>query len=204
MPLLSADVGLGHDVSSDPFGDLGDDGVAEASKSVHPVGNPMSHSTHVGFNCPVIYVPVVIAAALELEPPAESLFDAVGVGNITALVSDWYSPLARVTLLASSAVGVGHIPDRAITANDVIVNLGPPGMRAFIAKCASAVLPSSDATDVGSNGEQSPSEVRCTDCGRRYAEPFRVVPDLGQVSEYSSEAQGKVPWDVLQQRVSGS
>ena len=41
-----------HDQSADKLGNLGDYGVAEASKSVHPPGNPMSHSTHVGFNCP--------------------------------------------------------------------------------------------------------------------------------------------------------
>src|SRR5262245_6785875 len=29
--------------------DLRDDGVSESFKSVHPRGNPMSHSTHVGF-----------------------------------------------------------------------------------------------------------------------------------------------------------
>ena len=28
--------------------------IAEASKTVHPVGNPISHSTHLGFNCPPI------------------------------------------------------------------------------------------------------------------------------------------------------
>ncbi len=38
---------------ADPFGYLGDDGVSEAAQSVHPVGNPMSHSTHTGFNCPL-------------------------------------------------------------------------------------------------------------------------------------------------------
>ena len=34
------------------LGDLGDDGVAEGSNSVHPSGNPISHSTHVGFSAP--------------------------------------------------------------------------------------------------------------------------------------------------------
>ncbi len=31
------------------FGDLGDDGVSEGFKSVHPVGYPMSSSTNEGF-----------------------------------------------------------------------------------------------------------------------------------------------------------
>jgi len=41
-----------HDPSADQLGDLWDDGVAEAAQSVHPSGNPISHSTHVGFNGP--------------------------------------------------------------------------------------------------------------------------------------------------------
>ena len=36
----------------DPFRDLRDDGVSESSQTVHSLGNPISHSTHVGFNCP--------------------------------------------------------------------------------------------------------------------------------------------------------
>ena len=33
-----------------PFKELRDNSVSESSKSVHPSGYPMSHSTHVGFN----------------------------------------------------------------------------------------------------------------------------------------------------------
>ena len=40
------------DPPEDDLRDLRDDGVSEASKAVHPVGYPMSHSTHVGFNRP--------------------------------------------------------------------------------------------------------------------------------------------------------
>ncbi|WP_288063596.1 hypothetical protein, partial [Herbaspirillum sp.] len=36
----------------DHFGDLRDNGISEGFKSVHPSGNPMSHSTHVGFREP--------------------------------------------------------------------------------------------------------------------------------------------------------
>jgi hypothetical protein len=43
---------VGDDALAEPLGDLGDEGVSEGSKSVHPVGNPMSHSTHVGFRLP--------------------------------------------------------------------------------------------------------------------------------------------------------
>jgi hypothetical protein len=45
---------VGDDEAADDFGDLGDYGVSESSKSVHPAGNPMSHSTHIGFTFPPI------------------------------------------------------------------------------------------------------------------------------------------------------
>ena len=41
-----------HDPGADHRDDLRDDRVAEASQAVHPAGNPMSHSTHVGFSAP--------------------------------------------------------------------------------------------------------------------------------------------------------
>lgn len=106
----------------------------------------------------------------------------------------------------SPTVGVGHMRRSTaltITVNDVIVRRGPPFIRAFIAKCASGVFPSSCATGVGHN-EDPVTAVRGADGGSRYAVPFRVVPDLGQVSEYSPEPQGKVPCDVLQEHESGS
>jgi len=59
--------------------DLRDYGVSKSSKSVHPSGNPMSHSTHIGFNCPPTTSP-------RLDLPrsvAESLcINARGVGHI--------------------------------------------------------------------------------------------------------------------------
>lgn len=53
------------------------------------------------------------------------------------------------------------------------------------------------AVGVG-HDEDAIAPVRGADGGCRYAVPLRVVPALGQASEYSSEAQGKVAWDVLQ------
>ena len=70
-----------EDDSPDDFRDLRDDGVAEGSKTVHPSGNPMSHSTHVGFN-----EPPTVAARFGL--PRMNCFgvlsrcEAVGVGSI--------------------------------------------------------------------------------------------------------------------------
>ena len=45
-------------------------GVSEGFKSVHPVGNPMSHSTHVGFNAPPIAVCKFSAPCLFGPDPA--------------------------------------------------------------------------------------------------------------------------------------
>lgn len=47
----------------DRFDDLRDDGIAEASQTVHPTGNPMSHSTQSGFNCPGESVPALHVCA---------------------------------------------------------------------------------------------------------------------------------------------
>jgi hypothetical protein len=44
---------MAHYRFADDFWDLRDDGISEGFKSVHPGGNPISHSTHVGFNFPV-------------------------------------------------------------------------------------------------------------------------------------------------------
>src|SRR5690606_41646964 len=59
------------------------------------------------------------------------------------------------------------------------------------------------AVGVGNNPD-AVSLVRGANGASRYAVPFRVIPALGQVSENSSEPQGKVPWDVLQEDVAGS
>tara|TARA_R100001082_G_scaffold2862_1_gene2496 strand:- start:504 stop:908 length:405 start_codon:yes stop_codon:yes gene_type:complete len=42
-----------QETAESDLGLLRDDGVPEASQTVHPTGNPISHSTHAGFNCPV-------------------------------------------------------------------------------------------------------------------------------------------------------
>jgi hypothetical protein len=53
------------------FRDFRDDGVAKALKAVHPIGNPISHSTHSGFNRPPGSEPGVqwITAAGSAESP---------------------------------------------------------------------------------------------------------------------------------------
>jgi hypothetical protein len=43
---------VGDDAPADELSHLGNYGVPETLESVHPSGNPMSHSTHGGFNGP--------------------------------------------------------------------------------------------------------------------------------------------------------
>ena len=58
---------------------------------------------------------------------------------------------------------------------------------------------------VGVGNDVNPvTSVRGADGCRWDAIPFRIKPALGQVPENSSEPQGKVPWDVLQKRETGS
>jgi len=69
-------VTLLFELVADVFGGLWDYGVSEGSKSVHPVGNPMSHSTHVGFKCPpfVAVIPCArIAVVARSSVPLRSL-----------------------------------------------------------------------------------------------------------------------------------
>lgn len=46
--------------------------------------------------------------------------------------------------------------------------------------------------------------MRRSNVGRTNASPLRIEPEVGQLPENASEAQGKVPSDVLQQDVSRS
>lgn len=82
--------------SPDDFDDLRDDRVPEASQTVHPSGNPMSHSTHVGFNCPPIATawPSVSATA---QP------------NLFGFVRPSPEQRRSTELAALPAFGVGHI-----------------------------------------------------------------------------------------------
>ena len=41
-----------HDCASNKLWYLWNNGISEGGETVHPVGNPISHSTHVGFNAP--------------------------------------------------------------------------------------------------------------------------------------------------------
>src|SRR6201993_2628277 len=131
-----------QDRAADQFRDLRDDRVAEPFKAVHPSGNPMSHSTHVGFSDP--RMPRLAKQSCKFQRPSFSY--------------RWAWPLL---LWLSRACGVGHDPD--------------------------AVSP-----------------MRGTNGARRYAMPFRVIPDLGQASENAAHSPPKQRCHVLHNRVGWS
>ena len=111
------------DRAADQLRDLRDDRVSEGPKSVHPSGNPMSHSTHVGFKEPLPVCDLIASGKLSGKRPANrrardsvdifSPSDASGVGQRrTAVASP--SPevgLAPLRLWFPLTVGVGHNPD---------------------------------------------------------------------------------------------
>jgi hypothetical protein len=112
---------VGDDAPAEPLRDLREEGVPEGSKAVHPAGNPMSHSTHVGFNCPVTTL-----TPWDCKPERQF---AVGVGimprstALTITVSDvivlrgppfircFIAMCASGVFPSSRATGVGHNPD---------------------------------------------------------------------------------------------
>ena len=109
---------------------------------------------------------------------------------------------------ASCLVGVAHRPARAILTCS----------RSIFGSLASSHAPArpwsaSLARGVGhvrkpSEDEDPVADVRSTHGRRRHAVPLRVVPALGQISEYSSQAPVKNEmaegWHVLQEDESGS
>jgi len=108
------------------FGDLRDDGISEGFKSVHPSGNPMSHSTQVGFRAPccpwqvsasfsVFVAPRPLASSVSgLRPPLWSLVVGVGqrlratslskFGNLSFALFPMFSAAIALQLR-----GVGHV-----------------------------------------------------------------------------------------------
>src|SRR4029077_18866706 len=49
------------DPPPDPLGDLRHNGISERGKAVHPIGNPISHSTHIGLSRPGVGQPATAA-----------------------------------------------------------------------------------------------------------------------------------------------
>src|SRR5579885_2374040 len=180
-----------YDLPPDPFRDLRHDCVAEAFKSVHPSGYPMSHSTHIGFNCPPIWSgsvgvesPWVRSRQLFAHVPFQSR--EVGLRNSTSVTSSRPPPMRfgrfqSGTRFPSLAVGVAH-------------PLRPEESR----RLGESFVPS-ELSGVGNNPDAF-ADVRRANVRSSNACPLRVIPDLGQVSENSAHSPVKQSCDVFQDR----
>src|SRR5699024_5152926 len=97
---------------------LWDYGVSKAFKSVHPRGNPMSHSTHVGFSWPPFPCDIFRRSSSVICPACCSFFNCwkfpvpphkpapvVGVGhsswNLTWFAREICFPFSNLLLYAS-------------------------------------------------------------------------------------------------------
>ena len=158
----------------------------------------MSHSTHVGFNCPPI------TRARSGSPPLseylaalESVMSHKGRGR----PSRWRSDQSRCPPLCSLAVGVGHrIFAATASTNEPLL----PFRRNRSAIPSVGATPTHlSAVGVGHH-EDPPAEMRRTDGGSRNALPFRVIPERGQVPENVPHSSNKETWDVLHDNPTGS
>jgi len=157
---------------------LGHLAIAEASKSVHPMGHPMSQATQLGFRLPPTWA---FSGRLFRSIWFEASW-VVGVGHILAIVarlsrtgpSRFRPPRFRPYSLA---VGVGK-------------RVGAPELRA-------------ELRVVGQDPDSIPLVI-CTGMVRAQNSPFRIEPQRGQVSAYSPKASSSEHWTVLHPRVAGS
>ena len=163
----------------DPFRDLRDKRVSQASQTVHPSGNPISHSTHVGFNEPL--VPDAATAS-------ESSFERAGSRNLSAL------PVDCDGRRPSHAVGVGHCKTWRPSS---------PFTGTFVMSPVSFQSRAVGVPHVGDNPGPV-AAVRGANGASWNAVPLRVIPERGQVSENSSEPPSKESCDVLHEDVPGS
>ena len=156
---------------------MGDDGVSEGSQSVHPRGNPCSHSTHVGFSCP----PCARFTAL----PSVFVF--------------WFGPAPR----QSPAAGVGYRPVPPSPLTQSVSDTPGWALLEVVLRLPAAL--ESPAVGVG-NDEHSISDMRGTDRCCRKTSPPRIEPCVGQTGEYIPEQAsaicGKQSWYVFQQHPS--
>nr|WP_052757334.1 hypothetical protein [Sphingobium chungbukense] len=110
-----------EDRPPDQLGDLRDYGVSAGSNSVHPIGNPISHSCRHGFVREGIYVPRRSAALRELLPPALDMPLLRGVGNISRDPNS-ISDMGGAKVASLNAVPARIIPERG----QVTENAGEP------------------------------------------------------------------------------
>ena len=202
-----------EDGPPDDFRDLRDDGVSEGSKTVHPRGNPISHSTHIGFNAPVS--PAMVKALPKVNPKPLPFFAvalhfsrlainfarsvvrisfALGVGhNATAVAK--LIPFACLVRLAKSGPdgsdrGVGQIV-RADTASTSV-----PPSRPFV-EVTSPPWSARVAVGVGHDPDAVAS-VRSANGRSGYTVPFCVIPERSDFPEHliqSARAKGTDVFD---------
>lgn len=153
---------------------------------------------------------IVSSDGLTVAPSDADWFDpydvAAGVGNITAAIAstnDPLDPFARNRSAISGGVGAELMDTGSAVGVGYICTIAPSDGEWRVSSAGLPLILWSTARGVG-HDEDAVAEVRGTDGGRRDAVPLTVVPELGQISEYSSEPQGKVPWHVLQQCPFGS
>ena len=173
----------------------------------------MSHSTHVGFNGPV--VPEAATASSRSFDRAGSKYllacGPLAVPSLAVGVGHRPSSTARTTSLS----GLAFVPNRFDAADfqsladgvgqrraTLTWRLSNPGFRASSQSVALACL-ASCALGVG-HDEDPPAEMGRTHCCRWNACPFCVVPEIGQVAKDVSHSGSKEPWDVFHEDVAGS
>jgi hypothetical protein len=164
------------DCAPNDFRDLWDNGVTWGTNSVHPIGNPITTSAKEGLRY--------------IGPPSQILSP-----------SDIFAPRKcseprnreRPAPLDSFFPIVGR--------KSRFTAAGNPFRKFAISKrprfCASFFL------GVGNNPHAVPS-VRRTNGGSWYAMPFRIIPELGQVSDNSVKPPSKECCDVLHDDVARS
>lgn len=156
--------------------ELGDDGVAESSNSVHPMGYPIIHSTNRGLSCP--FMPDVKMVPAN---PSRSFWEG-----------------GRVELAASLAVGVGRIFFAHVVRPSPLFVVRPlrlllplmvgVGMRLATAARLSPCLPAiceglnfvclfsfAEARGVGNKPNALPLVGRVDTCSRKYERLYRVT-----------------------------
>jgi hypothetical protein len=206
-----------EDAFPEPLRDLRDERVSEGPKSVHPSGNPISHSTHVGsvpsFQALAFGVGHFVTAVAKpsplvgLAPLRLWLPFTVGVGHTcTAVSRRWFGSPASISFalgpFAIDALGVGHFVTKSISVSPAWIPVGG-GLFRFAVELRACF--ESPAVGVGVRNKPEPvPPVRGAEGGSRYAVPLRVIPARGQVPDNSAKSSSKESCDVFHDDVAGS
>ena len=177
--------------------------VANGFKSVHPMGHPISHSTHVGFNSP----PICSLNGRELRsivawlafPLRQSR--AVGVAKVRALSASISVPPSRAL---SGVTKPPFVPRLLVGVGHCFTNSCGLGARPLANSGLRIVLRAIAAMGVCSHKPEPVPLMGGTNVGSSQHCPATVIPERGQVTEHSSESPSKEGWAVLHERESGS